>query len=47
VQKLVCSGKKVVVSSTSSKLSEAIKLNIPEGKIIKYYDGEDAKKYDN
>lgn len=43
VCELVESGKKVVVSSTSVKLSQAIVNSIPFGKVIKYYSGQDAK----
>ncbi len=42
---MVNSGKRVIVSSTSSKLSEAIKNSLSSDKIIKYYDGEDSKIY--
>lgn len=47
---LIKNDKKVVVSSTSSTMAAAIRDNISNqypSKIIKYYDGEDAKKYDS
>jgi hypothetical protein len=36
--------KKIVVFSTSCELAKGIKSIIPDNKIIKYYDGDDAGK---
>jgi hypothetical protein len=46
VKSLVADNKKVVVFATSRERAFAIKSQLPTNKNIKYYDGEDGKKYD-
>jgi hypothetical protein len=41
---LVDADKKVVVFCTGRKFAECIKNSIPNNKIVKYYDGNDAGK---
>jgi hypothetical protein len=47
---MVKCNKKIVVSCTSSTLASAIRdevYAVNSNKKVKYYDGEDAKKYDS
>lgn len=44
IKSLVADNKKVVVFSTSLERAKEIYAEMPTDKVIKYYDGEDAKK---
>lgn len=46
ITELIDQGKKVVIFCTSREKAFALKSLLPNDKSIKYYDGEDAIKYD-